>query len=261
MMKVRVLNGNIIKIIAAITMLIDHMGYFLFPQYDIFRMIGRISMPLFAFLIAEGCRYTRSRFRHVSFIAALSIVYALAFNFAYGYIYWSIFSTFTFSILIIYALQNFKKSIFKNEGAVSIAINGALLCSLIAFVYVLNLNTHFGKYEFLIDYGFWGCMLPVFASLTDLRGSGLKDACGICDNYYLRLLFFAFGITFMCLHSEFSFAWYAYLALIPLVLYNGKKGKLNLKYLFYVFYPVHMATLYLIYMFISGEIWNFFRFL
>lgn len=251
MMKVRVLNGNVIKIIAAITMLVDHMGFFLFPQSDVLRIIGRISMPLFSFLIAEGCRYTRSRFRHVSFIAAFSVLYAIAFHFAYGYIYLSIFSTFTFSILMIYALQNFKKSVFNGEGVLWIGLNGALLAALVAFVYVLNLNTEFGGVGFLIDYGFWGCMLPVFASLADLRGIGLKHERRIKEYYYIRLAFFAFGIALLCLHSYFSFSWYAFLALVPLALYNEKRGRLRLKYFFYVFYPVHMGIIYLISLFLQ----------
>ena len=51
--KVRFLNSNAIKFIAAFTMLVDHVGYMFFDEL-VWRIIGRIAMPLFAFAIAEG---------------------------------------------------------------------------------------------------------------------------------------------------------------------------------------------------------------
>ena len=46
------LNGNQLKIIALITMAIDHIGMYLFPQILFLRIIGRLSMPIFAYMIA-----------------------------------------------------------------------------------------------------------------------------------------------------------------------------------------------------------------
>lgn len=48
------LSGNQLKIIAMITMLIDHIGVNLFPSVTILRVIGRLSFPIFAYMIAEG---------------------------------------------------------------------------------------------------------------------------------------------------------------------------------------------------------------
>ena len=58
------LNGNTLKIIAAITMLIDHTGFLLFPQSVVLRVIGRLAYPIYAFMIAEGCRHTRNKLRY-----------------------------------------------------------------------------------------------------------------------------------------------------------------------------------------------------
>lgn len=56
----KVLNSFQIKLIAIITMVIDHAGMIFFPRIIVFRIIGRIAFPLFAFFIAEGFRHTRS---------------------------------------------------------------------------------------------------------------------------------------------------------------------------------------------------------
>ncbi len=253
-MKFRFLNGNILKIIAAITMLIDHMGLLLFPNIAVFRAIGRLSMPIFAFLVAEGCRYTRDKFRHFILVAALGVFYSAVYYFVYGYIYLSIFTTFTISILIIYALQNFKKIIFCGEGIVLCVVNGAIFLLLVVFTYMLNTITSFGKMQFFLDYGFWGCMLPVFAALCDAKGTEKRNGGGCKYEFYLRFALFAVGLVLLCMNLVriMPQAYYSLFSLIILFFYNEKRGKYNLKYVFYLFYPLHMGILFLISMFVSG---------
>lgn len=54
-----------LKLIAILTMLIDHTGYLLFPDQIVWRLIGRLSFPIFAFLVARGSRLTRSQPRYL----------------------------------------------------------------------------------------------------------------------------------------------------------------------------------------------------
>ena len=54
-----------LKLIAILTMLIDHTGYLLFPDQIVWRLIGRLSFPIFAYLVARGSRLTRSRPRYL----------------------------------------------------------------------------------------------------------------------------------------------------------------------------------------------------
>ena len=56
-----IISGSTLKIIGCILMLIDHIGYHLYPKIEILRIIGRLSMPIFAFLISEGCFYTKNK--------------------------------------------------------------------------------------------------------------------------------------------------------------------------------------------------------
>lgn len=66
-----------VKIIACLTMLVDHVGYVFFPEERLFRMIGRLSMPLFAYMIARGYQVTGergTRRRYVLGLAVLAVV-------------------------------------------------------------------------------------------------------------------------------------------------------------------------------------------
>lgn len=233
-MKFRILNGNTIKIIAAITMVIDHIGLLFFPDILALRAVGRISMPLFAMMVAEGCRYTRNKFRHVGLIALLGAAYSVVYYLLSQEVYFSILTTFTLSILMIYVLQAFQRNVFYRRGvAVSVCSGAAFVC-LVVFAYLFTAR-------FTLDYGFWGCMLPVFAELFDWKAIGKQEPRWA---YYLRLACFAVCLFLQCLSSVWAINYFALLALIPLLLYNEKKGRLKLKYFFYVFYPAHLAILY-----------------
>ena len=63
-MKHKILSGNALKMIAAISMLIDHIGLLFFPFNGIFRIFGRLAFPIFAYMIAEGAKYTRNKKKH-----------------------------------------------------------------------------------------------------------------------------------------------------------------------------------------------------
>ena len=72
------LNGNQLKILAMLFMTVDHVGAFLMPQYEILRYIGRLAMPIFAFMIAEGCTHTHNRLRYfltlLGFLSGFSVM-------------------------------------------------------------------------------------------------------------------------------------------------------------------------------------------
>lgn len=59
------LSGSVLKVIALVSMVTDHCAYYLMEHgtllYEVMRCLGRIAFPVFAFLIAEGFRYTQNR--------------------------------------------------------------------------------------------------------------------------------------------------------------------------------------------------------
>ena len=237
--KLRVFNSNGLKLLAAAFMLVDHIGVLLFPDVPWLRFIGRFSMPLFAFMIAEGCRYTKNKYRHFFLLFGLGAICQVVYIiFDPTNIYLGILITFSISTLIIYALQYAKLCFFEENRKTSKQILSlGLVLLLIAASYVL---TRF----ILVDYGFWGIMMPVFASIFDFHRIPAPDSLKKLDCLPTRVLcMMAAEIMLIVTFAEPLFQLPALIAFALLLLYNGEKGKANLKYFFYVFYPVHLGLL------------------
>lgn len=245
MQKFKIFNGNGIKLLAALTMLIDHIGMLwgILP----FRCIGRLAMPLFAFMIAEGCYYTKNKFRHFAGIFLLTVLCETVFIiFEPNYFHLSILTTFSISIALIYALDYFKSKLLNENARLSEKIfSGAVFAAGVFVTYAVTrlIKTVNGK-PFYIDYDFFGSLLPVFVSLFTLPKDKTPEKLAFLNSPIIRLLSFSVGLVALCLMSAEPIEWYAMLALIPISLYNGERGNLKLKYFFYIFYPAHIVMLY-----------------
>lgn len=216
------LTGNQLKLIALLAMTIDHIGLVLFPSAGILRIIGRLAFPIFAYLIAEGCTHTHSRKKYlgtmVLFSAACQGVYFLFMH----SLYQCVLVTFSLSISLIFLL----------DSAVHRPTKWAWLSAAGGFAVVLVLTVLLPQLlswtDYSVDYGFWGVMLPVFVYFG--RGR------------FRKLLLFTVGLCLMNFFFE-GIQWFS-MAVIPLVaLYNGRRGKWNLKHLFYFYYPVHLVVI------------------
>lgn len=228
------LSGNALKLIAAITMFLDHLGLILFPQSLSLRIVGRIAMPIYAFLIAEGCRYTRSRLRYFLGIFLLGSGCQLVYYFFDGSMYFNILITFSLAILMIYALQELKGALARGKAA-SIFLAFLVFSAVVFAVFTLN------RY-FTIDYGFWGCMLPVFAAVFHRHGDWIGPMDGKLDDPRIHASVMMF-VQLLTWKTMGGIQFFALMALPLLLCYNGTRGKGNLKYFFYLFYPLHLALL------------------
>ena len=99
------LNGNQLKILALIAMTIDHIGYYLYPGQEWMRIVGRLAFPIFAYMIAEGARYTKNRKKYLGMMFGLGLICQIVYFFAMASLFQCIMITFTFSIILIYALD------------------------------------------------------------------------------------------------------------------------------------------------------------
>ncbi len=231
------MTGNQLKILALITMTIDHVGVVLLPQYVILRIIGRLTYPIFAYMIAEGCFYTRSKKRYLGGIFALGLVCQLGFFIAMGSLEQSILTSFVLAIVTIYALQLADS---RRDLIGVLALVGAL--ALDGFV-ALALPVILTGTDFSIDYGFWGILLPAFCYAPRIF---FKKAL---DKQRLRLMLACatLGIVLVCIQMNDwlgGIQWFSLFAIVPLACYNGKRGTWPLKYLFYIYYPAHLVVIW-----------------
>ena len=219
------LTNNQLKIIAMISMLIDHIGVELLPGNDVLRIIGRLAFPIFAYMIAEGCRYTRNRVKYLSCIFGMGAVFQVVYYFFINSLYQGILITFSLSIITIYCIDGF----IKNKSPL---FRAAMTVIMVGVLFVVFAAPHlFKKQGFEIDYGALGVMLPVVVYYARGKFGKVLSAAAVLAAMGL----FMGGVQ-----------WYALAAIPLLLLYNQKRGKLNLKYLFYIFYPTHLVVIYLI---------------
>ena len=212
------MSSSQLKILAVVTMLIDHIGAILFPSVLLFRIIGRLSFPLFCFLISEGLLYTanlKGYLERLFFFALISEVpYDLAFH---GTVYYPQSQNVFFTLFLGLAAISFLHSYLVSRPA------SALVLALVCVLFAEALHT---------DYGWFGVMLIIiFYCFKNFRTKGV-------------LIFAVFNTGYGLLTGTVKL--YAALAGFPIFLYNGKKGRLNWKYFFYAFYPVHLLLLYFV---------------
>lgn len=220
------LTNNQLKIIAMVSMLFDHVGKELLPQYPILQIIGRLAFPIFAYMIAEGCFYTKNKIKYFLTIFILGTGCQIVYTVAEHSFYQNVLITFSLSIALIFSLENFRIKKEKLSGI--ILFFTVLIVSILTIVLPLLLE----EYGFQIDYGIYGVLLPVAVFNGKDKERKLVYTTGV-----LALLAHSFGG---------GIQWFSLLSVPILALYNQKRGKYNIKPLFYIFYPAHLVVIYLI---------------
>ena len=227
-----------LKIIAAFTMLIDPIGAILFPRLLILRIIGRIAFPIFAFMIAEGCKHTRNRSRYFITVFLFGVLFTVAYYVYAKVIEISIFTTFSLSILTIYALYEFKAALYDPiSTSKRILLSACVFLTTVIIIFIFNT-------EFRLEYGFFGYMSPVFAAAFHAPECAPEKHKKF-DTLPFSILSFTIGLTILSISLGLVQFW-CLLALIPLCFYSGRRGKLNMKYFFYIFYPAHLVIIQIV---------------
>ena len=222
-MKKSGLSNNSLKLIAMVTMTVDHIGMIYFPGQMLWRAIGRLAFPIYAFMIAEGCRHTRSMKRYLLTMGLLAAVSQTVATAVIGAWNMNVLVTFSFSVALILLLKYAQdKKSFLCWAAFGAALLGA---------YCVGALLPKVWRGFSVDYGFLGMLLPVLVyAMPDLP----------------RQLVAAGGCMALISVDAWQGQWFSLLALPLLALYNGQRGKLRLKWVFYLYYPVHLGLLWLL---------------
>ena len=217
------LTGNQLKLIAMVTMTVDHIGHILFPGVLWLRLIGRLAMPIYAYFISEGCHYTRSMPKYLATMVITAMICQVV-TFLAGSLYQCILVTFSMSIGLIWLLKQALKS---KKPLWWLLLAAALMA--VWFV-TQTLPALLPGTDYDVDYGFGGVLMPVILWLIPNKPLKLLAAAGIL------FLINGANILYLCTLG----------AVALLALYNGQRGKLKLKWLFYGYYPLHLGVLHLI---------------
>lgn len=217
-----------LKLMACITMLIDHIGATVIPDMNL-RIIGRLAFPIFCFLLVEGIRHTRNVKKYAARLAIGALLSEIPFDLLFfGQMTWAYQSVMLTLLLGLVAVCWGKK---KNNYWLPFAV---------CFFVAEFLNT---------DYGGWGVALICLFAITEEKPSRhLLQMIG------MALIFWCMGsyvLTFGFVRIPIEF--FALLSLIPIWLYSGKKLTRNrvAQWAYYLFYPVHMMVL----LFLAYPVW------
>lgn len=229
------LSGSTLKIIACISMFIDHFFHILMrtyrdhvstldydairnfnTMYKIGRGIGRIAFPIYCFLLVEGFFHTKDIRKYLARLLFMALLSEHAFNLLYsgqnmepeGQ---SIFLTLFIGLLTVWGINKIRET----EDMPREAASSFTLAIIIA-----------------------GC-LAAHLLKTDYSYHGILSIAAI---YLLRS-----SRELTCLGGAISFIWepWAIPAFVPIYFYNGKRG-IKAKYIFYLFYPLHIYLIYFI---------------
>ena len=217
------ISGSTLKLIALITMLLDHIGAILVVSptpYYILRLIGRIAFPIFCFLLVEGFLHTKNLKKYAFRLFLFALVSEIPFDLAFYHTAFypdsqNVFFTLFIGLLVISCNHSFD-DILKDKPGIRLICRAAVIVAGMGIAWYLK-----------TDYSYIG--VAAIALLYHFRNNPIIAAADAC-----LLLMFSSSMeisSFVCL---------------PLIrAYNGKRG-LSLKYIFYLFYPVHLLILHLI---------------
>ena len=233
------LTSNMLRTIAVVLMLSDHIWATAMSFGNWMTYIGRLAFPIFAFQIAEGFVHTSNFKKYALRLLGFAVVTEIPFNLFYSSRWFNpyhqnVLFTLLLGLLAIYVIDNARKI----KTAKNIALS-VLWLVLICLASVIG----------FVDYGFSGMITVVmFYLLRDFPFAWLAQLAAMV---LINIVFFegqVFPVEFFGKMVEIPSQGFAVLSLIPIWLYGGKKGRSSkvMQYGFYAFYPVHMLILYLI---------------
>ena len=202
-----------LMILSCISMLIDHIGAVFYPDSALFRIIGRLAMPMYAYFIANGYKYTSDVGKYIKRIALTAVLSQIPFMLLFNTKSLNICFSWLFSLLIIYGID-------KRDYRV-------LIITIITLILLL--------FTISIDYGFYGIGIPLLFFIRNKYDKFYKDFI-VVGGFFVLSMLLKKPLQFLAIGA------------IPIILlferYDMTRIKKKLFKLFYQsFYPVHMIVL------------------
>lgn len=193
-------------------MFIDHYDYIIGLPKSV-EVLGRIAFPIFAFAISEGYKHTRNLKNYILRIGIFAVLLQIpSWIFSYNYPLNIFFTLFTGLCLI---------SVLKNKNVNDIV---KIIFTIMIFFITRKINLDYGLYGFFT--------ILIFTFYRENKVKMIINFVILNIINVVRPNIFDLDFTQI----------YSLLALIPIILYNGERGK-NWKYFFYLFYPLHFLVI------------------
>ena len=215
-----------LKLIAIITMTIDHIGVvFGTPFYNLLRAVGRLSFPIFAFLLTEGYVHTKSFSKYFLRLLVLALISEVIYDYVFfgSFIYIganNIFFTLALGLLTLFLLDKSKgliKRYFKDKVDLFII----LPITYLLIIVIMGLMGEFLNFS----YGMLGILVISFFYLFK-------------TNFPLVVI----SVSLSTLILGEGMQYFSLFSLILIYFYNQKLGKKS-KLFFYLYYPLHILVL------------------
>ena len=238
------LTSFALHIMAMVFMIFDHLwGVFATDGYLWMTCIGRLTYPIFAFMIVEGYFHTKNLKKYVLRLLIFALISEIPFNLVMSSswiapLHQNVLWTFLIGILLIFLNEKANKKALWVR--ILVFIGTALLGCLLGIITFVDYN-HGGVLIILLFYVFrerkWWALLGQIVCLYFI-------SVEVISGQFIPIELF--GKTFELVVQSFCV-----LALIPIWLYQGKQGPYNkaIRYLYYGFYPAHLLLFALIRMF------------
>lgn len=216
----QILDATILKLIAIAAMFLDHVCKLLYyPDHKWMISVGRLTMPIMAFFISEGVSHTKSKPKYILRLLMFAVISEVPFDLMIsGSPFYMQSQNVMFTLLFGAIGCCMIDNIMKGEGA--------FLSAVAAFAVLV------GAYWLRTDYGYMGVIMVMLFHLFRSEKHGRSSALFI-------------GNGALCISSGSHFQLFGFLAIPLLAMYNGERGR-GMKYLFYIFYPLHMLLLWLL---------------
>lgn len=227
------LDTDFLKLVAIISMLTDHIGGAFFPQYPVFRWLGRLAFPIFCYCLTVGLLYTHDIKRYFGRLALFAVISQPIYAWKVdpsaiweNLTNWNIFFTLILSLLFMWGITRRRWFGF---------------CTAVLVLLTL------GIWNF--DYSFTGVILMMIFYFC--RRKARLGAALYCLSY-LPALWGSPGDPLALTIGGHAVDWTIFsLLAVPLIFCPTHTGvKIN-KWFFYGFYPVHLAAIALVKMMLA----------
>ena len=199
------------KILAMVLMVVDHVGLFFFPDMAIFRIIGRLSFPLFAFGIAYGYTKTKNVIKYGERLLLLALISQPIFFLLFHNGTLNICFTLFIGLMAIFIFDKQKKAWLK----------------FLSLLLLLLLS-----YWLKVEYGAYGVLMILFFYIFR-------------NNTYLSLIQSLLTFAFVLTKSGSILQIFAIPAFFFIQYFQQFNFKIN-RVVQYVFYPAHLLIIYII---------------